>query len=82
MEQVIKHLTYETSALVSKCLSAVEKEDVSQLTKKHFELALEAATLAHQAEHPNLNYHTAYAETLKSELGVKLWEGYSAAELK
>lgn len=78
VEGVCKSLDHQGSALVEKCLNAVQAGDISGFTKKHFESALGALALAHGAEN-DLSYHKAYVAILQTPVGAELYDGYGSA---
>jgi hypothetical protein len=65
--------------IISKCLDAVEKGDVSSLEPAHFEQALEQLTRLHMKEDDTLCYHRAYCEALRTEDGSALYNGLNTA---
>ena len=76
-EIVVKHLDHQASSLIQKCIGAVEKGTVEEsgLTRSDFEQAMEAASIAFSAEHPELTEAGAYARMLQSPLGKSLYSG-------
>jgi hypothetical protein len=79
MEQIIKNLGHQESALVTKCVEAVKREDIGHISKKEFELAMEAAALSIHKDHPDLTWAKAYQRMLETEAGSTLYTGYAAA---
>ena len=65
--------------LVSKCLDAMAKEDVSKCSVEDFEGALHSLAQDH-ADRTGEGYHTAYAKVLHTPEGVQLYTGMLAAK--
>jgi hypothetical protein len=62
-------------ALVSKCLAAVEKDDLSGMRRADFDAALTALAEAH-AKESGLSRERAYAAMLQTDEGKRLYSGY------
>ena len=66
-------------ALISKCITAVEKRSYHEISKVDFEKALDDLALNHRREQASLGRPitagTAYREALLSEQGKKLYKG-------
>jgi hypothetical protein len=81
MEDVIvKHLGSQESQLIHKLVTAVEKGNVDGMSRRDFEMALEAAATSMQRENPALSPVKAYNAMLQTETGQRLYDGYVHAQ--